>query len=223
MDVSSGRVPPCDSALFVAHWLELNQAPAVSARVVPATHLQFEGKTLFEAPVPPFQRSVQILGVNDSSEKVRRREIGRRQSGVLEGPPVLVQHAAIWTQRGNHLGDRIHDPPVFALAGQDSLLSALAFVDVSQQVVPADDASIVASKWKAARLKPAVLPIEPAEAVLPVTQQAGFDGALPCRPEAGQVVGMNNASIVPVLQFLERSAEVLEQLAVGVFDFASGR
>src|SRR5262245_17282184 len=204
MDVSSGRVPPCDSALFVTHWVELNQAPAVSARVVPATHLQFERMTLFEAPVPPFQRSVQILGVNDSSEEVRRREIRRPQSGVLEGPRVLVQHESIWAQRGNHLGNRIHDPPVFALAGQDSLLSVLAFVDVGQQVVPADDASIDASKWKAARLKPAVLPIEPAEAVLAFARQAGFDGALPCRPEAGQVVGMNDVSTVPILEPLER-------------------
>jgi hypothetical protein len=72
-------------------------------------------------------------------------------------------------------------------------------------------------------LKPAVMPIEPAETVFGFERQAGFDRPLPCRPEARQIVGMNDVSTTPILQFLERSPEVLKNLTVDVVDLTGGR
>ena len=64
--------------------------------------------------------------------------------------------------------------------------------------------------------------IGPADAMLEFVRLARFDGVLPCSDDAGEVVRVNSVRGAPSPQFFERPAEVLEDLAVDVFDAAVG-
>ena len=59
--------------------------------------------------------------------------------------------------------------------------------------------------------------------MLEFVRLARFDGVLPCSDDAGEVVRVNSVCAAPSLQFFERPAEVLEDLAVDVFDAAVRR
>ena len=71
-------------------------------------------------------------------------------------------------------------------------------------------------------MEPAVLAIASPDAMLEFVRLAGFDGVLPGSDDAGKVGRVNSVGGAPLLQFFERPAEVLEDLAVDVFDPACG-
>ena len=59
--------------------------------------------------------------------------------------------------------------------------------------------------------------------MLEFVRLAGFDGVLPRSDDAGKVIRVNSVGGAPSLQFFERPAEVLKDLAVDVFDAAVRR
>ena len=58
--------------------------------------------------------------------------------------------------------------------------------------------------------------------MLEFVRLARFDGALPRSDDARQVVRVNGVRGAPSFQLFERPAEVLEDLAVDVFDLTAG-
>ncbi len=89
------------------------------------------------------------------------------------------------------------------------------------QEVPKDDAPIRISQGEAARVEPAIDPIGTAEAGLSVVRMAGFDRPPPRGEDIGEVIQMDGVGDRPPLQFLERSTEIFQDLAVGDLDFTS--
>ncbi len=101
--------------------------------------------------------------------------------------------------------------------GEQSV-STLPVVDVGLQEVPKDDAPDRISQGEAVRVEPAVDPVSTAEAGLNVVRMAGFDRSPPRGKDIGEVIQMNGVGDRPTLQFVERSAEIFQDLAVGDFD-----
>ena len=95
----------------------------------------------------------------------------------------------------------------------------LPVVDIGLQEVPKDDAPVRISQGEAVRVEPAVDPISTAEAGLSVVRMAGFDRPPPRGEDIGEVIQMNGVGDRPPLQFLERSTELFQDLAVGDLDF----
>ena len=104
------------------------------------------------------------------------------------------------------------------------LFGAFSLVDVDEQAVPADNAPVRIPKRKSARLKPAIDAIETSSADFEVEGDApdaidweqDLDGAW-------KILRMSYLVGLPVLDLLERLAEVLEDLVVGDFEFTAGR
>ena len=102
------------------------------------------------------------------------------------------------------------------------LLSVLPVVNVSQQHVPAGDTTFRVSRGESARLEPAVRAIGPTLTMLILIRLPGFDRAPPRIDHARKVIRMDSVADGPILQFLSRLAEVVQDLAVEKFDFARG-
>ena len=96
-------------------------------------------------------------------------------------------------------------------------------VDVSEQVVPADDAALAVSQWEPTGLKPAVLAIKPSDPVFELVRLSGFDGVLPGSDDEWEIGGMNGVRGAPSLELVEGPAEILEDPAVDVLDRAGRR
>src|SRR5204862_4397953 len=94
------------------------------------------------------------------------------------------------------------------------LFRLLARMNVCQQVVPANDVARCVAQRETARLKPPILAIGPADAVLEVVGQPGFNGVLPGSDRSGQVGWMHRVRRSPLPQVFERSAGILQHLTV---------
>jgi hypothetical protein len=109
------------------------------------------------------------------------------------------------------------------LARAQRVLGALAIVDVRDEHVPADDATVDVAKRPGARLKPPVRAVCAAETMLIFEGNSGRDCLCPCGDRARTIVGVNGVTGAPALQVLERPAEVLEHLAVDLLERTLGR
>src|SRR6266478_3573819 len=131
--------------------------------------------------------------------------------------------AAVQVSQRNADSRILKDGPPPLLAFPESLLGTSAVVDVYWQIVPAHDAAFFVPEGKAACVKPAVCPVGAPEAVL---NFIGF--ARLSRPGQGgdrerKVIRVNRVAGPPVGEFLRSLVEILQYLAVEVFDFAGRR
>ena len=74
-----------------------------------------------------------------------------------------------------------------------------------------------------ARLEPPIGAVGAPEAVLEIIGGRRFHRLLPCRDDSGKVGGVNGVAGAPLLQLLERPAEVLEDPMIDELDLAAGR
>src|SRR5262245_22042605 len=77
-----------------------------------------------------------------------------------------------------------------------------AGVDVSEQVVPADDTAVAISQREPTRLKPPVLAIKPPDPVLEFVRLSRFDGVLPGGDHVWEIGGMNGVRGAPLLELV---------------------
>src|SRR6185503_7597562 len=102
-------------------------------------------------------------------------------------------------------------------------LGLLPVINVRQQHVPVDDVAVGIAKWKATQLEPPVPPVGSPDAMLDVVGLTGFDRVLPGGYYTRDVSRMDGIDGAPLLQFFERPAKVLEDLAVDVLDLTCRR
>src|SRR5260370_15935149 len=93
-----------------------------------------------------------------------------------------------------------------------------ALVDISQQDVPAGDATLRVSHGESANLEPAVYPIGTSAAVLDVVGRPGFDGIPKGSDHAREIVGMDGVDGSPTLTLHSCIAKIFRNLAVAKFD-----
>ena len=79
------------------------------------------------------------------------------------------------------------------------------------------------AKWKAAQLEPTVLPVGSPDAMLDVVGLTGFDRVLPGGYYVWEISRMHRLDGAPLLQFFERPAKVLDDLAIDMLDLARRR
>src|SRR6266446_963995 len=120
------------------------------------------------------------------------------------------------------LRNEIYELPELPLVLPEFLLRPLSLVSVSQQHVPACDTTFRVSRGESARLEPAVHAIGTPLAELKIMRLPGFDRALPRVDHARKVIRMDSVAGGPILQFLGRLAEILQELAVEELDLARG-
>src|SRR6266849_2640829 len=92
------------------------------------------------------------------------------------------------------------------------LLSALALVDICHQAVPADNAAFGITLRKPSHLAPSVHAIGSTAAMLELERLSRFDRAPPGVAHARNVIRMAGVVGGPILQFLERLAEIVQGL-----------
>ena len=99
----------------------------------------------------------------------------------------------------------------------------LPVVDVGLQYVPADDTALGIPERQTAHMEPAIDAVSTAHAVLDVVWFPGVYRSLPGGDHHGKIIRMNGVAGRPAFQFFERCAEVFQDMAVDVFDFAGRR
>ena len=109
------------------------------------------------------------------------------------------------------------------LAPPQGISRPLALVDVDEQVVPADDLPVRIPKRKSARLKPPVDAIETSRTHFELERLTGRDRATEEFDDPRKILGMCHAAGSPVLQLLQRLAEVLDDRTVDEFELAPWR
>src|SRR5260221_9707941 len=101
-------------------------------------------------------------------------------------------------------------------------LVALTVVNVGKQHVPAADTILRVSHGKRARLEPTVHAIGSTLTKLILVRLPGFPRAPPQVDHARKVVRMDGIAGRPILQFLTRLAEILQDLAIQKLHLAGG-
>src|SRR6185503_6126784 len=104
------------------------------------------------------------------------------------------------------------------LALAKRLLGALAIVDVVQQYAPPVNGSGGIAKRAAPALKPTIDTVRSFEALLRLEVVACGERARGFSDLILQILGMNRVDRLPLLEVLQRPAEVIQQLAIHDFD-----
>src|SRR6266403_2666688 len=112
----------------------------------------------------------------------------------------------------------VDDQAQVMLIRPKGILSALPVVNVSQQHVPAGDTAFRISGGESAGLEPAVNPIGTPLAELKNVGLSACDRALPRVDHARKIIRMDSVAGSPFLQFLNRLAEIFQDLTVEKFD-----
>src|SRR5262245_43903076 len=102
-------------------------------------------------------------------------------------------------------------------------LRAFTYVDVAVQNEPPEDPAARVTNRKSSNLEPPVRAVGTPEAVFELVGLTETDRTLPRSDDAGKVVRMDDIRGHPLLQFIERLAEVAEDVPVHERDFAVGR
>ena len=105
------------------------------------------------------------------------------------------------------------------LTGEQSF-SPLPVVDVRLQHVPASDTTLGVPERQTAYMKPAINAVSTAHALLDLVRFSSVYRSLPRSNHRGKIIRMNGVASRPAFQFLERRAEILQDMAVDAFDFA---
>src|ERR1700726_4342982 len=146
-----------------------------------------------------------------------------RAAGVIQCDAAVTPGRRVFdktTDRFEYFRHRVaicHQFEQLLFTGEQSV-TALPVVDVGLQEVPKDDAPVRISQGEAVRVEPAVDPVSTAEAGLNVVRMAGFDRPPPRGKYNGEVIQMNGVGDRPPLQFVERSTEIFQSLAVSDLD-----
>src|SRR6201988_740766 len=104
------------------------------------------------------------------------------------------------------------------LALAKRLLGALAIVDVVQQYAPPVNGAGGIAKRAAPALKPTIDTVRSLEALLRLEGVAGGERSRGDSDVIRQILGMNRVDRLPLLEVLQRPAEVIQQLAIHDFD-----
>src|SRR6185295_18423595 len=104
------------------------------------------------------------------------------------------------------------------LALAKRLLGAPAIVDVVQQYAPPVNGAVGIAKRAAPALKPTIDTVRSLEALLRLEGIADGDRSRDDSDVIRQILGMNGVDRLPLLEVLQRPAEVVQQLAIHDFD-----
>src|ERR1700752_2819763 len=104
------------------------------------------------------------------------------------------------------------------LALAKRLLGAVAIVDVVQQYAPPVNGAGGIAKRAAPALKPTIDTVRSLEALLRLEGIADGHRSRNDRDVIRQILGMNRVDRLPLLEVLQRPAEVIQQLAIHDFD-----
>lgn len=145
--------------------------------------------------------------------RVDQHDAATAVAGVLfEKPTQRIEHDWERTTRRDHF-----EQPLFT--GKQSFSPPLV-VDVGRQGIPEDDAPFRIPQGETACVEPAVDPVGAAAASLAFVWMAGFERRLPRGEDTRAVIRMIAVDLPPALQFLERRAEIVQAVAVGVYEIA---
>ena len=216
-DVGVDPVPLDDGAGLVAQRVRTEEKPAILAVVPAQSRFGLSRRFRSHDALPRRRQTVHILRV-DGSRPAPTARLFRRKADEVQIVLVEELGASIGPRRPGQRRNRVDDELEIALARREGLLGALALVDVDEQVVPADDVPVRIAKRKSARLKPAVDAIERRARYFELEGVTGRDRMREDLDDARKILRMNRAVGPPVLQLLQRLAEVLEDLAVDEFD-----
>src|SRR5580704_4526589 len=100
-------------------------------------------------------------------------------------------------------------------------LGALAVVNVGRQDIPTDNATLCVTKRTNSHVEPAVDAIGSTATILKLKRLPSFKRALPGVDRGKNVIRMKSVACRPILQFLGRLSEKLQNLAVDEFDLTS--
>src|SRR5262245_51119933 len=148
--------------------------------------------------------------------------------------PIHQDHAAVTVANDlfNQAAERI-ERDMKRIAGRDHLeqaslggqerFRASALVDVRVQDKPAQDAAGGVAHRKATDVKPPIHAVRPTDAMFEVVRLAVPDRLRPRGDHARKVVGVDGIARRPVPEFLERLAEVVEEVVINECDVAIAR
>src|SRR5688572_30139101 len=118
-------------------------------------------------------------------------------------------------------GNAVHDRAELVFAPAQPIFGALSIVDVGEEVVPADDASIAVTKWHAEAMEPSEYAVRASNAHIDIERVAGRHGVGFTRRNRRDVVRMHRDG--PVANLLERASRVAECRLVHMLDLAIRR
>ncbi len=105
-------------------------------------------------------------------------------------------------------------------AAAQLLFCFFAVVDIRHQVIPADNAAFGVTLRTTSYVEPTVHAIGSTATILNIKRLPGFDRVPIGVDHAMKVIRMNVVAGVPILQFLNRLAEIFQHLPVDEFDLA---
>ena len=149
--------------------------------------------------------------------------IDQYDAAVASGHGVFDQLAECFEYLRHRLATRHHlEQPL--LAGEQCF-GPLPVFDVGVHDVPANDTTSRIHEGHDAPMKPAIDAVGTAYAVVDVVwfRRSRGDRSLRGRDHRRKIVRMDRFARSPAFQFFERCAQVLEDMAVGVLDFAGRR
>src|SRR5262245_23238876 len=171
---------------------------------------------------PALHGRVALIGMDELDPPSTGQTL-RRVAEILDGSPIQIVQIALWSTAPYQRRNRVDDELELLFAGTQRVLRPPALVDVRQQHAPSNDLPVAIAKRKAAILKPAIVAIGAAKALLDLVRAAGCDRTREDIENAGYIVGMDRAAGRPPSELVLGLAEVVKHLPIENVDFSSRR
>ena len=127
-----------------------------------------------------------------------------------------MDSGSVGSKHHDVLRDRVGHPPKLLLVPPELFFGYLPIVNISNQHIPSDNATLPVAHSEASHVEPAIHAVGPADAVLNVVRLPGFERAPPFIGHEIAIILVQNTR--PIAYFLEGHPQILEDSLIDNLD-----